>query len=115
MGSGADILRVDVKVLACPPYFNQAIFLEAHTEAGSVARARVEYDSRIRPRNMRLNRKAHAAAELINGVKSKRSGFATGCCCALSAGESTTTSSVALKTNAQNVLLVNLRLRSTSD
>ena len=57
-----DILGVDKGVLPCPPQFNEAVFLEAHTKRSSVARACVNYDARVRPRDMRLKRKAHAGA-----------------------------------------------------
>src|ERR1700758_4417874 len=53
---GQDVLRVDVGVLPCPSYFDQAIFMEADTERSSIARARVEYDSWVCPRDMGVNR-----------------------------------------------------------
>src|SRR5215469_7563410 len=58
----SDILRVDIGILPCPAYFDQAIFLDAHTERNSIARARVEYDARVRPCDMGLNGEAHAGA-----------------------------------------------------
>src|SRR5258707_7863167 len=59
---GQDVLRLDVGVLSCPTYFDQAIFMEAHTERSSIARARVEYDPRVCPCDVRVNRKAHDGA-----------------------------------------------------
>jgi hypothetical protein len=53
---------VDIGVLPCPTYFDQVIFMETHAERNSIARARVEYDARVRPSDMGLNRKAHAGA-----------------------------------------------------
>src|SRR5215475_8807851 len=58
-----DVLRVDIGVLPCPANFDQVIFItEAHTERNSKARARFQYDARVRPRDMGLDRKAHARA-----------------------------------------------------
>ena len=52
-GVGRDVLRVDIGVLPCPANFDQVIFIkEAHTERSSVARARVQYDARVRPCDM---------------------------------------------------------------
>ena len=60
---GRDFFSVDIRVLPCPAYFDQVIFiLEPHAERNSIARARVEYDARVRPCDMGLNRKAHAGA-----------------------------------------------------
>ena len=59
---GQDVLRVDVGVLPCPSYFDQAIFMKADTERSSIARARVEYDSWVCPCDMGVNRKAHDGA-----------------------------------------------------
>jgi len=59
---GQDVLRVDVGVLPCPSYFDQAIFLQAHTERSSIAGTCVEYDSRVCPCDMGVNRKAHDCA-----------------------------------------------------
>ena len=42
----------------------------------------------------------------MNGVKSKRSGLGSGCCCALRAGESARTNSIVLKTSTSIFFLV---------
>src|SRR4030095_3548199 len=42
----------------------------------------------------------------MNGVKSKRSGLGSGCCCALRAGESARTNSIMLKTSTSIFFLV---------
>jgi hypothetical protein len=55
---GQDVLRVDIGVLPRPSYFDQAIFLEAHTERSSIAAACVEYDSRACPWDLGVNPKA---------------------------------------------------------
>jgi hypothetical protein len=57
-----ELLRLGIGVLPCPPHFNQAIFLEAKSEGSPVARGRVNYDSWVCPRDMRLNGKADAGA-----------------------------------------------------
>jgi hypothetical protein len=72
---GQDVLRVDVGVLPCPSYFDQAIFMEADTERNSIARARVEYDSWVCPRDMGVNRKAHDGAIADEGSEIKMQRF----------------------------------------
>ena len=57
-----DVFGVDIGVLPCPPYFNQSIFLQAETERSPVTRAGVNDDSRVCPRDMRLNGKADTRA-----------------------------------------------------
>src|ERR1700757_1198556 len=59
---GQDVLGVDVRVLPCPSYFDQAIFIQADTERNSIARARVEYDACVCSCDMGVNRKAHDGA-----------------------------------------------------
>jgi len=59
---GQDVLCVDIGVLPRPSYFDQAIFLEAHTERSSIAGAGVEYDSRVCPCYMGVDRKADDGA-----------------------------------------------------
>ena len=60
---GRDALRVDIRVLPCPAHFDQITFIyEPHPKRSSIARARVEYDVRVRPGDMGLNGKAHAGS-----------------------------------------------------
>ena len=60
---GGDVLCVDIRVLPCPAYFDQIIFiLEPHTKGTSIAGARVEYDARVHSGDMGLNGKAQAGA-----------------------------------------------------
>ena len=60
---GSDVLRVDIRVLPCPAYFDQVIFIfEPHTKGTSIARARIEYNARVHRCDMGLNRKTHAGA-----------------------------------------------------
>lgn len=44
---GADVLGVQIGILPCPTYFDQTIFLKAYTERNSVARGRIDHDSRV--------------------------------------------------------------------
>jgi hypothetical protein len=58
---GRNVLRVDIGVLPCPAYFDQVLFcMEAYTKRNTIARARVEYDPRVRPCDMGIDREPHA-------------------------------------------------------
>ncbi len=62
-GERRDVLRMDMGVLPCPPYFDHVIFIfEPHPERNSIAGARFEYDARVHSCDMGINRKAHAGA-----------------------------------------------------
>jgi len=58
-----DVLRVHIRGLPCPAYFDQvSLICESQTKRSSIARARIEYDARVQPHDMGLNWKAHAGA-----------------------------------------------------
>jgi len=60
---GRDVLRMDIRVLPGPAYFDQVIFIfEAYTKRSSIALAGIDYDARVRPCDVGLNGKAHAAS-----------------------------------------------------
>src|SRR6266404_1777517 len=59
---GRDLLRVEIRILPCPAYFDQVLFTGAHAERNSIARARVHYDARVHACDMGLNGKAHDGA-----------------------------------------------------
>src|SRR5262249_25414960 len=62
-GRGRDALGMQIRVLSCPAYFDQVIvILQPPTKGDSVARACVEYDTRVCPRDMGFDWNAHVGA-----------------------------------------------------
>ena len=61
-GLGRYVFRVDIRVLPCPPHFDQVVFCEPHTKGNAIAWARIEHDAWVHPHDMGFNGKAHAGA-----------------------------------------------------
>ena len=57
------VLGVDIRVLPCPPYFDQVVFIfERHSQRKCQSPpARIEHDARVHPHDMGLNGEAQAA------------------------------------------------------
>jgi hypothetical protein len=52
-----------MRILPCPAYFHQVIFIfEPHTERSSITRVRFEYEARVHPCDLGINRKVHVGA-----------------------------------------------------
>jgi len=72
-GLRRNVLRVDIGVLPGPAYFDHVLFcMEAYPKRNTIARARVEHDTRVRPCDMGINRETHARA-----ITHERSEFET--------------------------------------
>src|SRR5947209_9319207 len=60
---GANILRVNIRILSCPTYFNQIIFaVEAHPKSDPVAWVCIDYNARVSSCDVGLDWEAHAGA-----------------------------------------------------
>jgi len=67
-----NLFGAEIRILPCPAYFNQVLFMGADSKRKSIARTCVNYDPRVSACDVRLNRKAHAGAITNESSEIKR-------------------------------------------